>query len=418
MNKTLAPIAALLISVSILLAGQGLQGTLLPVRASLEDFSTLAIGAMGATYFFGFTIGCLKGGELVKRVGHVRVFLAMSAIASAAPLIHGLVVQPLAWGLLRWLSGFCFSVLYIVIESWLNDRATNENRGAIFSIYAMIMMTGLATGQMMNLMYDPSGLELFIIASVLVSIGAVPVALSTSPSPEQPHAVRIDLRRLFKISPSGTLGCLVTGLANGSFWALAPMFAARVGSDVSLAAWFMTSAVVGGAIAQWPLGILSDRVGRRAVLIAISLCGSAVGVALFLAAPVLQFWSAIVLALLWGALAFPLYTIAVAYANDYADPSEYVTVSAGLLLMYGLGATAGPFVASALMTEQNSGGLFAFSATVHFALVVFVAVRVLRGSSVAEQQIAFGDALSAAQTKSQVYEEEIQQRSENNQEPI
>jgi MFS family permease len=191
-----------------------------------------------------------------------------------------------------------------------------------------------------------------------------------------------------------------------------------VGSDVSLAAWFMTSAVVGGAIAQWPLGILSDRVGRRAVLIAISLCGSAVGVALFLAAPVLQFWSANVLALLWGALAFPLYTIAVAYANDYADPSEYVTVSAGLLLMYGLGATAGPFVASALMTEQNSGGLFAFSATVHFALVVFVAVRVFRGSSVAEQQIAFGDALSAAQTKSQVYEEEIQQQSENNQEPI
>ena len=151
---------------------------------------------MGATYFFGFTIGCLKGGELVKRVGHVRVFLAMSAIASAAPLIHGLVVQPLAWGLLRWLSGFCFSVLYIVIESWLNDRATNENRGAIFSIYAMIMMTGLATGQMMNLMYDPSGLELFIIASVLVSIGGVPVALSTSPSPspEQPHAVRSRFR--------------------------------------------------------------------------------------------------------------------------------------------------------------------------------------------------------------------------------
>jgi len=155
-------------------------------------------------------------------------------------------------------------------------------------------------------------------------------------------------------------------------------------------------------------------VGRRAVLVAISFCGSAVGVALFLAAPVLQFWSANGLALLWGALAFPLYTIAVAYANDYADPSEYVTVSGGLLLMYGLGATVGPFVASALMTDQNSGGLFAFSAGVHIALVVFVAVRFFRSPSVAEQQIAFGDALSAAQTKSQVYEEEIQQRSDNN----
>lgn len=412
MHKTLAPIAALLISVSILLTGQGLQGTLLPVRASLENFSTLAIGTMGATYFFGFTIGCLQGGELVKRVGHVRVFLAMSAIASASPLVHGLVVQPVVWSLLRWLTGFCFAVLYIVIESWLNDRATNENRGVVFSTYSMITLTVLAAGQMMTLMYDPSGLELFIIASVLVSLSAVPVALSTSPSPEQPHAFSIDLRRLFRISPSGTLGCLATGLANGSFWALGPVFATGVGNNVSLAAWFMTSAVVGGAIAQWPLGIISDKIGRRKVLVAVSLSGCIVGVLLFLSAPALQFLSANVLAAFWGALAFPLYAIAVAYANDYADPSDYVTVSSGLLLMYGIGATAGPFIASALMTQSDIGGLFAFSALVHLALVVFVTVRFLRGRRAARRQIAFGDALSAARTTSQVYEEGIQQQSE------
>lgn len=412
MNKALAPVAALLISVSILLAGQGLQGTLLPVRASLEDFSTLSIGAMGATYFFGFTIGCLKGGELVRRVGHVRVFLAMSAIASASPLIHGLIVQPAVWGILRFLTGFCFAVLYIVIESWLNDRATNENRGVIFSTYAMITLTVLAAGQMMTLMYDPSGLELFIIASVLVSIGAVPVALSTSPAPDQPHAVSVDLPRLFQISPSGTFACLVTGLANGAFWALAPVFATRVGNDVSLAAWFMTAAVIGGAIAQWPLGILSDRIGRRKMLVAVSLCGGIVGVLLYLLAPGLQFTSAIVLAMLWGAFAFPLYTIAVAYANDYAHPSEYVTVSSSLLLMYGIGATVGPFIASSLMAEDNNGALFAFSSVVHLALIVFVTVRFLRGRSIAKHQIAFGDALSSAQTTSQVFEEEIQQQSE------
>ena len=144
MKNTFAPVFALLISVSILLTGQGLQGTLLPVRASLEQFPTLAIGAMGAAYFIGFTLGCLKGGELVRRVGHVRVFLAMSALASASPLVHALAIQPLTWGLLRLVTGFCLAVLYVVIESWLNERSTNETRGIVFSTYAMITLTVLA----------------------------------------------------------------------------------------------------------------------------------------------------------------------------------------------------------------------------------------------------------------------------------
>lgn len=408
MTKALAPVAALLISVSILLTGQGLQGTLLPVRASLEDFSTISIGAMGAAYFFGFTIGCLNGGELVRRVGHVRVFLAMSALASATPLVHGLIIQSLAWSALRMLTGFCFAVLYVVIESWLNERSSNENRGIVFSTYAMITLTVMAAGQMMTLLYDPSGLQLFVIASVLVSIGAVPVALSTSPTPEQPHTVSVDLKRLFKISPSGAFGCLVAGLANGAFWGLAAVFAASLRNDVSMAAWFMTAVVIGGAIGQWPLGMLSDSIGRRKVLIGVSMAAAGVGFALFLLAPTLNFLTANLLGVFWGALAFPLYTIAVAYSNDFAYPGEYVTVSSGLLLMYGIGATIGPFVASALMTWKEAGGLFLFTSLIHATLVAYVTIRFVRRRSHAEQPIAFGDALSAAQTASQVYEEEIQ----------
>lgn len=407
MKRTLAPIAALLISVSILLTGQGLQSTLLPVRATIENFPTIAIGAMGAAYFFGFTVGCLKGGELVKRVGHVRVFLAMTAIASAVPLIHSLILQPYVWGLLRVLTGFCFATLYIVIESWLNDQANNENRGLIFSTYSMITLSVLAAGQMMTLLYDPAGTELFIIASVLVSIGAVPIALSISPPPEQPSTISVDLPRLFRVSPSGTMGCLAAGLANGSFWGLAPVFATNVGST-SLAAWFMSAAVIGGAVAQWPLGMLSDRIGRRRALFAVSLGGIVVGLALSRAALASSFSAPIVLGAFWGALAFPLYTIAVAYANDFAEPHEYVTVSSGLLLMYGIGATVGPFIASAVMSFNNSGGLFAFTSFVHLALVLFVAVRFFRHRGSAEQPITFGDALSVTQTVSPVYEEEIE----------
>jgi MFS family permease len=410
MIKALAPVAALLISVSLLLTGQGLMGTLLPVRASLESFSTVAIAAFGAAYFLGFTIGCLKGGELVRRVGHVRVFLAMTAMASAAPLVHALAVNPATWGLLRLLTGFCFAVLYIVIESWLNESATNENRGIVFGTYAMITLSVLAAGQMMTLMYDPQGMQLFAVAAVLVSVAAIPVALSTSPSPGAPHSVAVDIRGLFRISPAGTAGCLVSGLANGAFWALAPVFTASISTDVALAAWFMTAAVLGGAVSQWPLGGLSDRVGRRRVLIAISAIAALVAAMTAGLASSASFVVINLLGAMWGALAFPLYTIAVAHANDYAEPNEYVTVSSGLLLMYGVGATIGPLVASTLITVGSGSMLFLYTCAAHVLLAVFALFRrFVRAGAPRDQHIAFGDALAATQTASPIYEEEIAQ---------
>ena len=405
--RVLAPVATLLLSAAILLSGQGLQATLLPVRASIESFPTLAIGGMAATYFLGFTIGCLKGGDLVRRVGHIRVYLAMSALASAAPLLHGLFIDPVAWAVLRFISGFCLSGLYMVIESWLNEAADNSNRGMIFSAYTMITLTMMASGQMMTLLYEPTGLQLFVITSVLFSIGAVPVALSMSPSPAQPARTDIDLPRLFATSPSGTAGCFVAGLANGSFWGLAPVFAGAVSDAVSLAAWFMAAVVIGGAMTQWPLGLASDRLGRRRVLIAVTLLAAAGGVVLATTMLHLDFGWAILLAAVWGGFAFPVYSIAVAYANDYADPAEYVSMSAGLLLVYGLGAIAGPFIASALITLHDASGLYWFAAVAHLSLVAFMVYRYLKEGNQAEEPIAFGDALSAAHTKSQVYEEEL-----------
>ena len=410
MKKALASVAALLLSVSLLLTGQGLMGTFLPVRASLEDFSTIAIATFGATYFLGFTIGCLRGGELVQRVGHVRVFLAMTALASASPLLHALALNPIAWSLLRLLTGFCLAVLYVVIESWLNESSTNENRGAIFATYAMITLSVLAAGQMMTLLYDPGGMQLFAIASVLVSVAAIPIALSTSPSPEPPHAVTVDIRGLFRISPAGTLGCLASGFANGSFWALAAVFAQGVSENIELTAWFMTSAVIGGAIAQWPLGALSDRLSRRGVLAAVTAVAAAAGATILLLAADASFLVINLLGAAWGGVAFPLYTLSVAHANDCADPSEYVQVSGGLLLMYGVGATLGPFVASALMTATSTGALFLYTTSVHVLLAGFVILRhFARRETPADQQMAFGDALAATQTASPVYEEEIAQ---------
>lgn len=407
MIRTLTPVATLLLGVAILLTGQGLQLTLLPVRANLEAFSTLSIGLMGGAYFLGFTIGCLRGIHLVQKLGHVRVFAAMAAVASAAPLLHALWLDTWVWWILRLTSGFCFAVLYVVIESWLNEQSTNENRGTVFSAYVFISMTVMAVGQQMLLLYDPKEMALFAMASVLVSLAALPVVLSTSATPRHADAVRLNLRRLLKISRTGMLACLASGMANGAFWALAPVYTAGVSDKVAVAAGFMTGAVIGGAAGQWPLGYWSDRVDRRIVIAAVALCAAVVGTVMWLLYDALSMPALIVLSGAWGALAFPLYSIAVAHSNDYAQKGEYVMVSGGLLLMYGLGAIIGPFLAAAAMTLVSASVLYLYTAVIHLLVFGYVLIRVQRRvPAPLAEHVPFSEALTSVQTASQVYEEE------------
>jgi MFS family permease len=407
MIRAIASITALLTGVAILLIGQGLQGTLLPVRATMENFSNVAIGIFGATYFLGFAIGCWRGPRLVQRVGHVRVFAAMTALASATPLLHGMWINLGAWIVLRFVSGFCFAALYVVIESWLNESATNDNRGSVFSAYVLINMTMMGVGQQMLLLDDPAVMTLFALSSVLVSIAALPVVLSTAPSPREVHEIELDLPRLYRTSPAGMLGSLATGLANGSFWSLAPVFTISWSSDVALTAWFMTAAVIGGAASQWPLGALSDRIDRRYVMAMCAAFSLAVSVTILAFADRLAPAGIVLLGGLWGMAAFPLYSISVAHSNDHAAEHEFVVVSSGLLLMYGIGAVVGPLLASGLMQAMGATGLYAFTGAIHLILLVYLFVRrYQRKPAAAEEQIAFTDALTAANTRSQVYEHE------------
>ena len=407
MIRSLAPVAALLLGVAILLTGQGLQSTLLPVRAHMESFSTIAIGVMGGAYFLGFTVGCLRGIRLVQKLGHVRVFAAMAAVASATPLLHALWLDTWAWWLLRLTTGFCFAVLYVVIESWLNEQSTNENRASVFSAYVFISMTVMAVGQQMTVLYDPGDMALFALASVLVSIAALPVVMSTSPAPCHNEAVRFDFRRLLEISHTGMVVCFATGLANGAFWALAPVFTAGISDKVSLAAGFMTGAVIGGAAGQLPSGFWSDRVDRRIVISVLALLASAVGVGLWLTYGMLSTAQLIVLSGAWGALAFPMNSVAVAHTNDFAQEGEYVMVSGGLLLMYGLGAIIGPSLAAGAMTLMGDSVLYLYTAITHLLVCVFVIVRQQRRASAPkDQHVPFTEALTAVQTASLVYEEE------------
>jgi MFS family permease len=409
MKRTLLSVSPLLLGVAILLTGQGLQGTLLPVRANMEGFSTMAIGLMGGAYFFGFTLGCLRGSVLLRKVGHIRVFAAMTAAASAVPLLHGLWQEPWLWWGLRFVTGYCFAVLYVVIESWLNEQSTNETRGAVFSAYTLITLTVLAVGQQMLLLYDPAQMSLFAIASAIVSLAAIPVVLSVAPTPSHTETqVKLNLRRLMIISPAGALGCLAAGLANGSFWALAPVFVFGFSANVSLAAWFMTAAVLGGAVGQWPLGLWSDRVDRRWVISFAALVGMVVGLFIFLFYTRVSTLQLMLMSAAWGAVAFPIYAVSVANANDNAGPKEYVMVSSGLLLMYGLGAIAGPFLAPLLMQLVGPGGLYLFGAGIHLILLTYTLYRIRqRKNPPEEEHLPFSDSLASTQTASHVYEDEL-----------
>jgi len=409
MIRALTPVASLLLGVAILLAGQGLQSTLVPVRANLESFSTIGIGLMGGAYFLGFTIGCLRGVRLVQKLGHVRVFAAMAAIASATPIILALFVNIWAWWVLRLITGFCFAILYVVIESWLNEKSSNENRGLVFSAYTFISLTLMAAGQQLLQFHDPAGLTLFAIASVLVSLAAVPVVMSTSTTPRHSDSVQLDYKRLFAISRTGTMACLASGLANGAFWSLAPVFTAGISDQVSTAATFMTAAVIGGAAGQWPLGYWSDRTDRRIVMAVVGLLAAGIGLAMGLFYDRLGIPTLIALSAAWGATAFPLYSVAVAHSNDYAEPGEHVMVSSGLLLMYGIGAIVGPFLAGASMSWFSTSSLYLFTAVIHVVIFIYILTRIpRRASAPLDQHVPFSEALTAVQTASHIYEEEEQ----------
>ena len=416
MKEILKPVTALLISVAILNTGGGLQGTLLPIRASLEAFSTISVGFIGAAYFLGFTIGCIFGAELVKRVGHIRVFLAMTALASTSALIHSLILNPWIWVIFRMLTGFCFAILYIVIESWLNDRSNNQNRGLIFSIYVMITLTVQALGQLMVLLYEPSGIELFAIRSILITLAAIPVALSTSPAPEIKKTANFNLKKLFIISPAAIIGCLFVGSINGSFWSLAPIFMTSLFSDISYTAWFMTSTIIGGALSQWPIGFLSDKIGRRKMIVLNALSGVFIASLIISSIQSIDFIGINLLGAAWGAVSFPMYTLTVAHANDNADPSDYVLVSSSLLLMFGIGAILGPMLSSTLISFTNPSGLFVFTGVMHLLLAIYLSYRIIRrDSSPINDHISYSDALTATYTASQVYEyddEDIDSQSE------
>ncbi len=401
---SLAPVAPLLLSVAILLLGNGLQGTLLPVRAQLEDFSSVNIGIMGSAYFLGFAVGCLLAPLAIRRVGHIRTFTALVSVASTLSLLHALIVLPAPWWLFRALTGFCFAGLYMIIESWLMEKSTNQTRGFVFSVYTVINLTVITLGQLLLVTEHPSNFHLFALASVLVSIAAVPIALTKAAAPAPPKSVRIRPLHLLKISPVGVVGCFAVGLANGSFWSLAPVFAQREAGDVTVVAVFMSLTVIAGAVGQWPIGIASDRYDRRLVIIVACFAAAVSGVALTMAA---RLWlpdlAVFACAVGFGFFAFPIYSLCAAHTNDHIEAGGFVEAASGLLLVFSAGAVIGPIAASAVMQNFGVASLFGYTAAIHVCLAAYALYRIRqREAPPAENREDFADSIRVLQTVSPI----------------
>lgn len=372
-TKALRGNRALLVGMALLTLGAGLQATLLGVRATLEGLSTFATGAVLAAYYVGFVIGSIAAPALVRRVGHIRVFAALTATAAATILVQGVYFGALTWAVLRAVSGVCFAGIYVVAESWLNDRADLSSRGVLLASYMVVVYVGLGAGQFLLNLADPADSALFALIAILISLAVVPMALTAQRAPDFSLPRRVSFRELFAISPLGAAGALFSGATAGTLFTLGPVYAARSGFDTAAVATFMASSILPAIVLQLPLGRLSDRVDRRTVLIAISV-GAAVaaGVALQLgsASPAL-----FVAVAAYGGLSLTAYAVVLAHVNDHLHPTQMVAASATVLLANGIGSAVGPVAVSAAMQLLGTGAFFASVIVLHTTFALYAAWR-------------------------------------------
>jgi MFS family permease len=381
--RQIVPILALLLSTAFLLAGNGLHSLLLPLRGAAEGFSTNELGLIGTGWATGFVLGCLSAPRVVRRVGHIRAFSCSAACAAMIILVNGMVVHPLAWILLRACSGFFLAGAFMIIESWLNERVTNESRGTIFALYMTVTYVSLTIGQFGVATADPRETTLFMLGAILFCLAVLPTALSTAASPQPLREVKIDLRKLFHNSPVAFVSVLLVGVVNGAFGTLGAVFGTRIGLSTALIALMMGITIVSGAVTQLPAGRISDRTDRRYVVAGAAIGAGLAGFAIFGLKPDSAV-TILVLTGLYGALTYPIYGLAVAHANDYADASEFVAVSGGLLLLYGAGTMVGPLAAGLAMTRLGPQALFLVTGTSHCLIAAYAIYRTYQRAPIPE----------------------------------
>ena len=365
---------ALLLGIVLLNVSIGLHGSLLGLRATLEEFSPGSTGFVMSAYFIGFLISSVVTLDLVFRVGHVRVFAALASLASVVLLLHSVFVYPLTWSFFRLITGFCYAGLYMVSESWLNDKADNQTRGAILSIYTLVGLIGMSGGQLLLNLADPQGYDLFILVSALVSLALVPMLLSVSPAPHIEAHSHLDLKTLFSLAPLGVTGAFICGMANGGLLSMGTFYAIKIGFSVAETSIFMGVAILGGGLMQWPVGRLSDRINRRTVIMVTAFLAAATA---GFAALVASHPSTLLLCVigLYGGFSLPIYSLCSATTNDSLRKDQMVSAGSALILVTGAGAILGPILVAQCISFMGPSGFFLFFMGLHSFTAVFALFR-------------------------------------------
>lgn len=340
---------ALLLGMGLIMLGNGLQATLIGIRASLEGFGATTTGLVMSGYFLGLIAGCNIVPKLVRRVGHVRIFGALASLASTSILVQAVFVVPGVWWAMRLVTGFAYAGLFIVVESWINEAATNKTRGKLLSLYMLVSLGGMAGGQILLNVAHPSSYELFLLVSFIISFAVIPILLSTARAPKYDTLEPVSLLQLYRVSPLGVFGMFITGMSIGAFFGMGPVYATAIGLSVKEVSYFMSSLILGGFLFQYPLGWLSDNYGPRKVIISICLAGAVVSfLALHYTVQDLFFY---LIAAVIGGLAMPLYSLCGVHTNDYLTPTQMVAASGTLVLLSAIGAAIGsPLTAFAIDT--------------------------------------------------------------------
>lgn len=374
MRTLVITLFALLLGTAIFVAATGLTATTLSLRTAALGYSGTVIGLVMGAYFAGFVAGTKLGPRIIARTGHIRAFAVFAALACAAVLGHALLASALWWALLRFITGGCVVGLYMVVESWLNERTSNERRGLIFATYQGISLLSLGLGQYLLLVGADTAVTPFIIAGTLFALGLVPIALTRLPEPAPVRPARLHLGKLWATSPLGVLGTAIAAICGGVLFSLGPIYARYTGMDTGQVAVFMSTVIFGGALLQWPIGHLSDFMDRRSIILGVALAGSLLAVAALLLHDrwLPGFYLA---AFCYGGAVFSLYPLCVAHTNDHAPPDQLVTTSSGLLLTYGFGAVLGPVIGGPLLSRLGAGAFFALLAIALGGLAITALVR-------------------------------------------
>jgi MFS family permease len=364
--------------------GNGLQGTLSSWRADFEGFSVLTTGLIMSGYFIGALASSMLSPKQIEKTGQIRTYAAYASIASTAILIQILFIEPPVWFVARFLSGFCIVGIMIIVEGWLNSISSNENRGQIFSIHMIVVWAGLALGQGLFVVDDPAGASLFLLASILLSVSLIPILLTEIKAPETEAQESLGLRALWKASPSGVATIGLSGLASAGFFGVGTIYAVKAGFSVSETALFMTLFIGFGAVSQWPLGWLSDKIDRRKVILLC--CVSVISICIVLA--LFEFTNTILLILsaLVGAFTLPLYSLAVAQANDRLEPKQMISASGTIVLVFSVFAALGPFTMSYFLELFEMFGFMLYMGIVHLVIAVTVLMMMMITQNVEESE--------------------------------